>query len=376
MTFIFDGFNFFSAAATKLLLMAEMNGVLKVKNSWSREEMLTAQMPFLAIEDESGMRSSYYPELAVNNLNFPDIDQERVREMTFERGAPSSVSSSLYDCLSRGEKQILEQRSNSAVSPVLLDSGIRAASYGEARIEKAKKMASAKTLLRDFSRHYESIFRQRIHLSEADLSETRVFFNSNLLYLIAATDGNEDNAGHSQLVARYTLMLTKALGIEEKEYLLSIERGALLHDIGKIGIPESILRKPGALSEAERDIIKEHPQLGYEMIEEFHFLKKAARVVLFHHERYDGLGYPYGLEGEEIPLEARIFAIADTLDAMTSDRPYRAGQSFQSAFDEIERGRGSQFDPSVVDAFFSAPEERWHQIKIETEDSLRLLTIH
>jgi HD-GYP domain-containing protein (c-di-GMP phosphodiesterase class II) len=130
------------------------------------------------------------------------------------------------------------------------------------------------------------------------------------------------------------------------------------------------------LTEKEREIVKEHSLLGYELVEEFLFLQKASRVVLFHHESYDGLGYPYGLKGEEIPLEARIFAIADTLDAITSDRPYREGKSFRVAFDEIERVRGTQFDPHIVDAFLSVPEEKWQQIKWDTEQSLSQHTIH
>ena len=150
----------------------------------------------------------------------------------------------------------------------------------------------------------------------------------------------------------------------------------MLHDIGKIGIPESILRKPGALTSVEREIIKDHPLIGYELIEEFEFLKKPAQVVLYHHESYDGLGYPYGLAADDIPLEARIFALADTLDAITSDRPYREAKSFEEAFKEIEKGRGSQFDPSVVDAFFSIPKEKWEGIKQETEESFRFYTVH
>jgi len=238
------------------------------------------------------------------------------------------------------------------------------------------KISSAKSILRDIGRRYKSSFQEYVFTSEGYRLERQAFLNSNLLYLITTTDGNEDTVGHSQLVARYTLLLTKALGIDDRNFSMDIERGALLHDIGKIGIPESILRKNGPLTEREREIIKEHPLLGYEMIEEFHFLRSASRVVLFHHESFDGCGYPYGLKEEEIPLEARIFAIADTVDAITSDRPYRKGQSFKKAFDEIEKGRGTQFDPYIVDAFFSVPEEKWRQVKSETEESLFMHTIH
>lgn len=232
------------------------------------------------------------------------------------------------------------------------------------------KVASAKKILRHLEKQHEKIFKEEISGLEEDFAEKQRFFSSNLLYLIAATDGNEDTLGHSQLVASYSVQLTKALGIEDKSFLVNIERGALLHDIGKIGIPESILRKAGPLTEREKEIVKEHPVLGHEMIKEFDFLKRAARVVLFHHENYDGGGYPYGLVAEDAPLEARIFALADTLDAMTSDRPYSEAKSFKEAYKEIENGQGSQFDPFLVDVFLSIPIEIWQRIKSKTQTQI------
>lgn len=306
-------------------------------------------------------------------FNIEDTDSKRLSEKAF------IFSNNPYDCLTIEEKQILGERISVDSLLSFFNGRARVSQEDQPRgteINEIKKMTSAKMILKDLNQYYESIFKQHVYSSEKVIAEKQAFFNSNFLYLIAATDGNEDTIGHSQLVARYTLMLTKALGIEDKNFLVDIERGALLHDIGKIGIPESILRKAGSLTKEERKIIQEHPFFGYEMIEGFDFLRRAARVVLFHHESYDGFGYPYGLAGEEIPLEARIFALADTLDAITSDRPYRKGQSISKAFDEIERGCGSQFDPSVVDAFLSVPEEKWRQIKAETEQSLRLYTIH
>lgn len=246
--------------------------------------------------------------------------------------------------------------------------------YGEST--EVRKVLSAHRILSCLDKRYVDIFSDQISGFEEDIAQKKVFFNSNILYLIAATDGNEDTLGHSQLVAGYTSLLIKVLGIEGKGFLVNIERGALLHDIGKIGMPVSILRKSGPLTEAERKIVREHVFLGYELIEEFDFLKKAAQVVLYHHERYDGTGYHYGLREEEIPLEARIFSVIDTLDAITSDRPYREGKSFEEAFREIEKGRGSQFDPHIVDAFLSVPKEKWINIKEETIIGLYLPTVH
>lgn len=227
------------------------------------------------------------------------------------------------------------------------------------------KIASAKEYLRDLNESYQLAAMDQSYSLPLNYSERQKFLNSNLLHIIAVTDRNEDTIGHSQLVSRYTLLLARYLGIEDSEFLTAIETGALLHDIGKIGIPESILRKPGALTTAEREVVKEHPMLGYSMIEEMDFLKKAAQVVLYHHEHFDGRGYPYGLAGDEIPLEARMFALADTLDAMTSDRPYRRAGGFGEALAEIERYSGIQFDPLLVDTLLSIPVEMWHQIKRE-----------
>jgi putative nucleotidyltransferase with HDIG domain len=239
-----------------------------------------------------------------------------------------------------------------------------------------QKIFRAREVLRDLKDWYEGIFRRRDVLDDKDHAEKALFFNSNLIHFIAATDDNEDTIGHSQFVASYTVLLTKELGIEDRSFLVDIERGALLHDIGKIGIPDSILRKRGPLTAIEREIIKDHPLLGYKLIEEFSFLQRPAQVVLCHHEHFNGKGYPYGLVGEDIPLEARIFSLADTVDAITSDRPYRKGRSFDEARREIERYSSSQFDPQLVEVFLSIPEERWQRAKLGTLRTLRPPTLH
>jgi response regulator RpfG family c-di-GMP phosphodiesterase len=158
-------------------------------------------------------------------------------------------------------------------------------------------------------------------------------------------------SAHSQRVQRYATALASARAPE----LLndpSVEYGFLLHDVGKIGIPDELLRKPAALSLAERRLVEKHTLLGHQMLDGISFLHGACvEIVRSHHERWDGGGYPDGLRGEDIPLGARIFAVADSLDAMTSHRPYRPAQSWQFAIDEIDRERGGQFDPGVVDAF-------------------------
>lgn len=304
----------------------------------------------LVIEDERGMKTSYFPGLAWNGRGTSLIQTQ----LEIQRGKEDGYLFSDLD-FKEDKARDLHLQSPNAMS---------------------RKIYSVKNVLRDICEQHRYSTQGNPFISKRYFEEGRAFLHSNLVYLIAATDGNEDTVGHSQLVARYTLVLTRALGIDDRDFAVNIERGALLHDIGKIGIPASILMKAGPLTEKEREIIKEHPLLGYEMVEEFHSLRKASRVVLFHHESYDGSGYPYGLRGEEIPLEARIFSIADTLDAITSDRPYRKGQSFRAAFDEIQRFSGTQFDPHIVDVFLSIPGEKWWQAKYDAGSSFPLYSAH
>jgi putative nucleotidyltransferase with HDIG domain len=175
---------------------------------------------------------------------------------------------------------------------------------------------------------------------------------------------DEETEGHSRRVTAYTIALAQAMGLDSDE-LRTIARGAFLHDIGKIATPDRILLKPGRLNEEEMAIMKQHCKRGYEMVHKIPFLRDAAEIVYAHQERFDGNGYPRGLRGEEIPLGARIFAIADSLDAMTSDRPYRKGTSFAAATEEIVRCAGGQFDPQIVDVFLTMPNQTWSDLRDE-----------
>ena len=175
---------------------------------------------------------------------------------------------------------------------------------------------------------------------------------------------HNETAGHSRRVTRYCLEIAKALSRSSKQ-LKTISRGACLHDIGKIGIPDAILLKPGKLTEEERVIMETHVRIGHELVRSIAFLADSAEIVLAHHERYDGTGYPQGLRGDEIPLSASIFAVADTLDAMTSDRPYRRARPYSAAREEIIRDSGRQFDPTVVKGFLAIPEEVLEAIRLD-----------
>jgi putative nucleotidyltransferase with HDIG domain len=194
--------------------------------------------------------------------------------------------------------------------------------------------------------------------------------NETLQVLGSALDlRDNETAEHCHRVTRYSLELAKAMGCSRSEFT-EIARGAYLHDIGKIGISDSILLKPGPLTRRERAVMESHARIGYDLVRRVSFLAGAAEIVLTHQERFDGTGYPQGLVGHEIPMGARIFAVADTFDAMTSDRPYRCALQFAIARDEILRESGRQFDPEVVDAFLSLPEEAWLRIRKDAQ-SLR-----
>ncbi len=183
--------------------------------------------------------------------------------------------------------------------------------------------------------------------------ELRQSYDGTLEALVNALDArDQETKGHSLRVSRYMMDIAGALGVEEGSTdWIDMQRGSLLHDVGKIGVSDTILLKPGKLDDDEWTLMRRHPEIGYGMLREVKFLQGAAEIILAHHERWDGNGYPRGLKADGIPVGARIFNVVDTFDSMTSDRPYRKAETTQEAMDEILRFRGSQFDPIVVEAF-------------------------
>ena len=178
-----------------------------------------------------------------------------------------------------------------------------------------------------------------------------------------------ETEGHSKRVTAFTIAVARAMGLSS-DRIRVIARGAFLHDIGKMAIPDAILRKPGALTPEEINIMKEHCWHGYQILRKIPFLTEAAEIVYAHQEKWDGSGYPRGLKGDEIPLGSRIFSLADTMDAIMSDRPYRAAQPFAAARDEIVRWSGRQFDPNIVKTFVEMPESIWHDLRKEINSQI------
>jgi putative nucleotidyltransferase with HDIG domain len=202
-----------------------------------------------------------------------------------------------------------------------------------------------------YRQNLEEIVSSRTGRLRATMEDLERSYDTTLEAMGNALDlRDEETEGHSRRVTAYTIALARVMGLKADE-LKVIARGAFLHDLGKIATPDSILLKPGKLDAEEMSIMREHCARGYEIVCKIPFLNDASEIVYAHQERFDGTGYPRGLRGEEIPLGARIFAIADTLDAMTSDRPYRKGTTFEAARDEIILCSGTQFDPEVVEDF-------------------------
>ena len=173
-----------------------------------------------------------------------------------------------------------------------------------------------------------------------------------------------DTEHHSKRVTAFTIALARSLSLPA-DNIRDVARGAFLHDIGKTGIPHSILCKPGALTPEEVEIMRRHCHRGYKLLRKIPFLAEAAEIVYAHHEHWDGTGYPRQLKGNEIPLGGRIISVANTLDVITSDQPYRPAVCFSAARDEIARWSGRQLDPGVIEAFLGLPESIWQSLRTE-----------
>jgi putative nucleotidyltransferase with HDIG domain len=224
-----------------------------------------------------------------------------------------------------------------------------------ARLER--EAALRQRQLERYAADLREVFKQERNRAQ----ELRRSYKATVLALANAVEARDAYTGrHAQRVAAYGLRIAHAAGVEVDP---QIEFGFLLHDVGKVAVPDAILFKPGPLSEEERALMIKHPQIGSEILRHIDFLDEAKSVVLHHHERWDGSGYPAGLAGEEIPLQARVFAVADTLDALTTDRPYRAAVGWGEARHVIRAESGSQFDPAIVAAYETLPDEAFERIR-------------
>jgi HD-GYP domain-containing protein (c-di-GMP phosphodiesterase class II) len=229
-----------------------------------------------------------------------------------------------------------------------------------ARLQRTEQQASARQhQLERYAADLREVFKQE----RSRAQELRESYKATVRALSNAVEARDAYTGkHAERVTAYGIALARAAGLDT-DRLPQIEFGFLLHDVGKVGVPDAILFKPGALSEDEFALIAQHPVIGSEILRDVDFLGEGKLVVRHHHERWDGTGYPDQLAGDDIPLAARVFSVADTLDALTTDRPYRPASDWEKARIEIRRHAGKQFDPTVVAAFDAIPDQRFERLR-------------
>jgi response regulator RpfG family c-di-GMP phosphodiesterase len=332
------------AAPTRILIVDDDASVRDVISVLLQEEGYECRTAAGA-EEALDLAAHEAPPLVISDMKMPGRDGIWLLEAFRERHPETAVvmltgygdTEAAVDCLRRGAVDYL-------LKPPRLTDLIRAIerALAKRRIELARKRYQKKLerKVRDRTAELRSAFK--------DIAQT---YQNTLLALVAALDAREhETSDHSQRVVKYTTAIAERMTLQGLD-LEEIGRGALLHDIGKIGVPDAVLLKPGKLTPQEWEEMRRHPDIGNQMIVSIPFLSTPATIVLSHQERFDGGGYPRKLRGEEIHIGARIFAVADTLDAMTSDRPYRKATTFENAMAEVQRCSGSQFDPDVVRAF-------------------------
>jgi response regulator RpfG family c-di-GMP phosphodiesterase len=346
------------AAPTRILIVDDDASVRDVISVLLQEEGYECRTAAGA-EEALEIAAVEAPPLVISDMKMPGRDGIWLLEAFRERHPDSAVvmltgygdTEAAVDCLRRGAVDYL-------LKPPKLTDLIRAIerALAKRRIELARKR---------YQKKLERKVRDRTAELRSALKDIAQTYQNTLLALVAALDAREhETSDHSQRVVKYTVAIAERLSLQGTD-LEELGRGALLHDVGKIGVPDAVLLKPGKLTPEEWAEMRKHPDIGWKMIESIPFLATPATIVLSHQERFDGGGYPRKLRGEEIHIGARIFAVADTLDAMTSDRPYRKATSFENAMAEVQRCAGTQFDPEVARAFADIGVDGLRKIRLD-----------
>jgi putative nucleotidyltransferase with HDIG domain len=296
-------------------------------------------------------------DLLLCNLTMPNLDgmgllertHKRFPDMTFVIESGTGNISLLLAAVEKGAYDYLQTPFRRETLLALVR---RALEHRRLTLEKRNRAATLQSLVSNRT--------EQLRKATADLERSHDRTLEALGDALAMKDA--DTERHSKRVTAFTIAMARAMGLSVERISL-LARGAFLHDIGKVAIPERILRKPGRLTPEEMIVVRQHCQQGYEILKKIPFLEEPAEIVLSHHENYDGSGYPRGLKGEEIPLGARLVAVANTLDAITSDLPYRPAQSLAAAREEIRLCAGRQFDPEVVKVFLSMDQNIWPDLR-------------
>lgn len=386
----------------KLFSSGTRDGHVRVEGAVRRRRRRMAEVRILVVDDDPGMRTvvagilkqgGYRPVLALSGVDSPaQLQREPKCDLilvdimlagvdgtdvvtnlqTIFPGTPVVVITALREidvvigAMRSGASDYLLKPFSSTD---LLTSVERA--LGHRRVLEQRRLARDD---RDME-SLEKLVEARTDLLRTAIAELEQAYDITLEALGDALDLKDaETEGHSRRVTAYTIALARAMGIKG-EQLRTVSRGAFLHDIGKMAIPDAILLKPGKLDAQEQAMMREHCARGYQILKKIPFLQDAAEIVYSHQERFDGKGYPRGLKGEQIVLGARIFSVADTLDAITSDRPYRKANSFEAARREILRCSGTQFDPEIVNVFADLPLDLWENLQAEITHHARVAAL-
>lgn len=347
----------------------------------------------LVVDDEEAIREVVSTMLESRGYHCTAVSNGRAAQECVRKETPDLVLSDMIMPEMDGIKLLSWLREHDAEIPVIMVTAIHdistaleairrgAYDYILKPFEKDQLFLAVRRAIEHRSlivenRNYQMTLQQQVDAKTVELQTAldrlEQSYDDTLEALGSALDLKDaETEGHSQRVTAFTISIARAMNLSGPE-LQKLARAAFLHDIGKMAIPDKILRKPGPLDDEEKKIMRTHCEVGYNMLTRIPFLRDAAEIVLSHQEFYDGSGYPRGLRGEQIPLGARIFSIADALDAMISDRPYRSALPMSHAREEIRRCGGSQFDPKIVEVFLSIPEQHWIELRENLGSPFRL----
>ena len=306
------------------------------------------------------------PDLILSDMIMPEMDGIKLLEWVreFDPDVPVIMVTAIHD-ISTALEAIRRGAYDYILKPFEKDQLF----LGVGRALQHRRLVNEN---RKYQRELEQKVEERTARLEEAIDQLEQSYDDTLEALGSALDLKDaETEGHCQRVTAFCISIAKTMPVPDS-YLPILARAAFLHDIGKMAIPDGILRKPGPLNDDEKKIMRTHCEIGYNMLIRIPFLRDAAEIVLAHQEFYDGSGYPRGLKGDQIPLGARIFGIADSLDAMISDRPYRRALPMSHAREEIKRCSGSQFDPAVVKVFLSIPEQHWIELRENLGSPFRL----
>src|SRR3974390_3268834 len=348
-------------AADRILIVDDEEAIREIVASMLSMAGYRCQQAVSGVEALAILQSGEEFELMLSDLMMAELDGIGLLERTKEKypDMPVVMVTAVHD-ISVALAALRNGASDYLLKPFEREQLL-------ATVRRAMENRRLKLENRAYQVNLETLVAARTEQLRQAMSDLERSYDITLEALGDALDLKDaETEGHSKRVTAFTIAIARAMDLPS-ERVRVIARGAFLHDVGKMAIPDAILRKPGRLSAEEQMQMRQHALYGYQMLRKIPFLHEPANIVYSHQERYDGSGYPRGLKGDQIPLGARIFAVADTFDAITSDRPYRAAQSIPSARREIQKHSGHQFDPRVVETFLSIPETFWLSVREEID---------